>query len=133
MKITSSHDWRAGLAFDSLVLAADVLPGEPTRCAGCPADAAKHPRTELWAVKKRHPNDPAGLVRLYCAAHVPRVERAPAVAPRSPARSRRASAPRREPARRAPAAPERPKALCPDCFVEVPSSGVCGMCGQKVG
>jgi hypothetical protein len=33
---------------------------------------------------------------------------------------------------RGPTIPERPAVMCPDCFVQVPATGVCGMCGQQV-
>ncbi len=133
MKITASSDWRDGLAFDAPVVVADVMPGDPARCAMCGTDAAPLPRDELWVVKHRHPNNPAGFVRFYCAAHRPRPEPrpasvgAPARAGARPARERRAAAPRKAPV------VERPRTMCPDCFVEVPATGVCGMCGQRVG
>lgn len=125
MKIAASSDWRDTLAFDTPVLVADVLPGEPTRCATCGADSEPRERTELWVVKHRHPKNHAGFVRFYCAEHVPVVVRAdpPATARVS------ARAERRAPVRRAPAV-ERPVAICPDCFVEIPPTGVCGMCGR---
>ncbi|WP_292836367.1 glucose-6-phosphate dehydrogenase [Microbacterium sp.] len=128
MKITNSSDWRDGLPFDLPVDAAEAVPGEPTRCATCGADSEPFPREALWAVKHRHPTNPAGFVRFYCADHRPQTQLAP---PATPARVRRerASTPRRA---AAPTIPERVAALCPDCFVEVPASGVCGMCGQRV-
>ncbi|GAB3602876.1 glucose-6-phosphate dehydrogenase [Microbacterium aureliae] len=134
MKITTSSDWRDGLPFDTPVLVSDVMPGEPTRCASCPADAPLRPRTELWAVKHPHPKNPAGFVRFYCLDHRPQPPRLP-----DPARAVAATRPRKAPAaRRSPAAPrptpaaERPRAVCPNCFVEVPSTGICGMCGESV-
>lgn len=138
MKITRSADWRDALTFDVPLRAADVAPGEPARCAACPADIDAHERSELWAVKHRHPTNPAGFVRFYCAAHTPAAPAAPAMAaasrPAGRARgARRESAPRREsvPAR----APqmEITRATCPDCFVEVSATGDCGVCGQRVG
>lgn len=138
MKITSSSDWRDALAFDTPVIVATVLPGEPTRCAGCDADVAAYSRDDLWVVKHRHPNNPAGFVRFYCVEHVaPFVRREPVAPPesgRAPSR-RGASTPReRRPARSASvrAAAEKPRAVCPNCFVEVPPTGVCGMCGEQV-
>ncbi|SBS71555.1 glucose-6-phosphate dehydrogenase [uncultured Microbacterium sp.] len=130
MKITTSSDWRNSLPFETPMLVADLQPGEPTRCAGCGVDAAPHPRTELWAVKHRHPNNHAGFVRFYCATHRPE----PTVAAIVETRRETARRDRALPPRRAAAAPvvERPVTLCPDCFVQVPPTGVCGMCGQKV-
>ncbi|MFT4136190.1 glucose-6-phosphate dehydrogenase [Microbacterium sp.] len=125
MRIRTSSDWREELPFDTPVPATDVAAGDPARCAGCPADAAPLPRARLWAVKHRHPHNPAGFVRFYCSAHAPRPA-APAPTARRPGSSPRLPrAPR-------PSVPDRPAALCPDCFVEVPATGVCGMCGQRV-
>lgn len=134
MRITRSSDWRDALSFDMPFRAADVAPGEPARCAACPGDADALPRTDLWAVKHRHPTNPAGFVRFYCAAHTPKAPARP-VAAAAPARASRA--PRREPARRE-TIPKRQaptdivRAMCPDCFVEVSATGECGMCGQRV-
>lgn len=136
MKIRTSSDWRDALPFELPVPAAEAAPGDPARCAGCGADAAPLPRTELWVVKHRHPNNHAGFVRLYCAEHRPKPAPAPVVeaAPARRAPTARAAAPREPRAPRAPKAvvPERPAVLCPDCFVQVPATGVCGMCGQRV-
>lgn len=132
MRVTSSGDWRSGLAFDTPVLVSDVLPGGPARCFGCGFGSDPRPRTELWAVKRRHPKHHDGDVQFYCAEHVPALQRPP-LAPDEPARA--AARPTRSaavrPPRRAPVV-ERPRAICPDCFVEVPPTGVCGMCGQTV-
>ncbi|HAQ59194.1 MAG TPA: glucose-6-phosphate dehydrogenase, partial [Microbacterium sp.] len=135
MKITGSTDWREQLPFDVPVLVADVVPGDPTRCSGCGVDSALHDRTELWAVRRRNPQSHAGVVRFHCAAHLP-----PPPAPvgsggdsrrRLPAaRTARAAAPRT--ASRRPAVPERVAPVCPSCFIEVPSTGVCGMCGERI-
>ena len=125
MRVVAASDWRDGIAFETPYILAEVLPGDPARCAGCGAAAEPLPRTELWAYKHRHPKNHDGYVRFYCAAHVPAAARPPAAAANRPAR--RAATPRRTPT------PEKPPALCPECFVEVPSSGVCGICGTKVG
>jgi hypothetical protein len=132
VKITSSSDWREPLPFETPVIVADVVPGDPTRCSVCGGASPLRERTELWAVKHRHPNQHAGYVRFYCLEHRPAVA-APRVAetvrrgsrnPR-PATAARPAAPRRT-------AVEEPRAMCPDCFVEVPATGVCGMCGTRV-
>lgn len=123
MRITESSDWRNSIPFETPVLVADLIPGEPTRCAGCGAAGEPLPRTALWAYKHRHPNNHSGYVRFYCRAHTPAVAR---VAPTRPERAART------PRRAAPRVPEAPRAMCPDCFVEVPTTGVCGMCGQRV-
>jgi hypothetical protein len=137
MRIRTTSDWRESLPFETPVPAAGVLPDAEARCAGC-ADGALRPADELWVVKHRHPNNPAGYVRVYCSAHAPSAPR-PAAAPASPvgrgtARASRAASPRSTPARTAPrrSAPEPVRAVCPNCFVEVPSTGVCGMCGERV-
>ena len=134
MKIVSSSDWRDAIAFDVPVRVADVVPGEPTRCVGCGPDGALFDRTELWAVKHRHPKHHGGFVRFYCADHKP--EPAPTAPASVEPRKARASAPRAE---RRTATPkptpvtDRPmRAMCPDCFVEVSAGGVCGMCGAQV-
>ncbi|MFH8249099.1 glucose-6-phosphate dehydrogenase [Microbacterium sp. B2969] len=131
MRITESADWRDALPFESPVVLADVVPGEPARCAGCGPDVDPRPRTELWAYKHRHPNNHAGFVRFYCVTHVPAARR-PAPSPAVTTRSRPERAPRQALVRR-PAQPERQAVLCPNCFVEVPPTGVCGICGEKVG
>lgn len=128
MKITNSSDWRDGLPFDIPVDAAEAVPGEPTRCVMCGPDSDPFPREALWAMKHRHPNNPAGFVRFYCADHRPKAKLAPPAAP-AKVRRERVSTPRRA---AAPTIPDRVAALCPDCFVEVPATGVCGMCGQQV-
>lgn len=131
MKITNSSDWRNSLPFETPMLVADFQPGDPARCAGCGVAAAPHPRTELWAVKHRHPNDHAGFVRFYCAAHRPEPKVTAIVETRRETARRDRALPPRRTATAAPAV-ERPVTLCPDCFVQVPPTGVCGMCGQKV-
>ena len=131
MKITRSSDWRDALPFEVPLLAAEAVPGEPTRCVGCPATVEPHDRSELWVVKHRHPNNPAGFVRYYCADHKPTPKLAPPVSAPERARRARAAAPAPRKAA-APSIPERAAVLCPDCFVEVPATGVCGMCGQQV-
>jgi hypothetical protein len=130
MKVAASADWRNSLPFDIPFLVADLAPGEPARCASCGADAEARERTELWAVKHRHPKNHDGFVRFYCAAHTPRApEPAPAPAA-APARARREPVERLP--RRTPAADAAPRAMCPDCFVEVSATGECGMCGLQV-
>jgi hypothetical protein len=128
MRIRNSSDWRDALPFDIPVDAAEAVPGEPTRCAACGPDSEPLPRTALWVMKHRHPNNPAGFVRFYCGEHRPKARLAtPAASPA--ARRERVSTPRKA---AAPQIPERPAVLCPDCFVQVPPTGVCGMCGQRV-
>lgn len=135
MKIVDSADWRSSIPFGSPVLVADLIPGEPTRCAACGADSEPFARTELWAYKHQHPNNHSGYVRFYCRAHVP-APAAPKTVETRPARAAR-STPRRESTPRsaprlttADADPSR--ALCPNCFVEASATGVCGMCGTRV-
>jgi len=129
MKITRSSDWRDALPFEIPLRASDAVPGEHTRCAGCGADSPVFAREDLWVVKHRHPNNHAGFVRFYCTDHRPqlKVAAAPVTRRETARRERVASTPRHV----APVV-ERPATLCPDCFVEVPATGVCGMCGQRV-
>jgi len=137
MKVVESADWRSSIPFESPVLVADVIPGEPTRCATCGADSAELDRTELWAYKHQHPNNHSGYVRFYCREHVP-VAAAPVPAPESrTTRSAPRAAPRRESVPRAAprltsADADPSRALCPNCFVEASATGVCGMCGTLV-
>ena len=132
VQIRNSSDWRDALPFELPVPAAEAMPGEPTRCAGGGPDSEPWPREGLWIVKHRHPNNPAGFVRYYCADHkpTPKLAPPPVSAPERARRTRAAATPRKA---AAPSIPERVAVLCPDCFVEVPASGVCGMCGQQVG
>ena len=138
MKIVASSDWRDDLPFDKPTRVADVADGEPARCFSCGADSDPLARTELWAVKHRHPKNHSGYVRFYCSAHAPASSAATAPATTS---ARRGAAPR---AQRRPAPERRPaprrvssvepiaRAKCPDCFIEVSATGECGMCGQRV-
>lgn len=128
MRIVASADWRDAVPFETPVLVADVVPGEPTRCFACGADAEPLPRTELWAFKHRHPKNHDGYVRFYCAQHVPQAPARPVSAPAPAARARN---PRPATERRVakPVIPERQREMCPNCFVEVSATGECGMCG----
>lgn len=133
MQIRNSSDWRDALPFETPLAAAEAVPGDPARCAGCKADVEAYSRDELWVVKHRHPNNPAGFVKFYCAEHRPEPpQRAAEPVTVKSVRARGAAAAPRERRVSAPVIPERVAALCPDCWVEVPPTGVCGMCGQKV-
>jgi hypothetical protein len=131
MKITNSSDWRDALPYETPLHASEAVPGDPTRCATCGPTSELREREDLWVVKHRHPNNPAGFVRLYCLAHRPVVAARPEPVA-APTRARRAPSPRVPRAAAAPTIPERVAVMCPDCFVEVPAMGVCGMCGQRV-
>ena len=136
MQIRNSSDWRDALPFELPVAAAEAVPGDATRCAGCGVDSEPWPREALWVVKHRHPTNPAGFVRYYCAEHKPKTPPPPPASVANPGKPRgTAVKPRVERA----TAPKRPapsldvvRAMCPDCFVQVPATGVCGMCGQQV-
>ncbi len=132
MKITRTSDWRDALPFETPMIADAVMPGDPARCVTCGVGAEPLPRTALWAVKHRHPHDPAGSVRLYCAAHTPRVPTAADTANTGGAARARPSRSARPAASRTPKPAEKPALVCPDCFMEVPPTGICGMCGQRV-
>lgn len=128
MKFAETADWRSAIPFESPALVADLVPGEPTRCVTCGADSEPRGRDELWAFKHRHPRHHDGFVRFYCHEHVPVVERRPEPPTRAPRRSgERTTAPRRP----APSL-DVTRAMCPDCYVEVSATGVCGMCGRQV-
>jgi len=129
MKVVSSSDWRDDIPFETPMIVASVVPGEPTRCSVCGGDSDPRDRAELWAVKHRHPRHHSGYVRFYCSEHLPAIARPEP--PHETARAR-ASRERRTPAPRKAPVVERPAVLCPDCFVEVPATGVCGMCGARV-
>jgi hypothetical protein len=139
MRISSNADWRTSLAFDTPVLVADLLPGEPAHCSQCGPASAPRPRTELWAVKLRHPMHHEGDVRFYCAEHRPAVP-PPAVSTDREVSGARPGrrAPGQRTAERAPRSParavveDRARAVCPDCFMEVAATGVCGNCGRAV-
>ena len=125
MKFAGTSDWRDAIAFDTPMVVADLVPGDPARCSTC---GDLHARAELWAVKQRHPHHHDGYVRFFCREHVPQVERREA-----PVEPRRGSAPRavRAPTARrsAPPAAEKQRAMCPNCFIEVSATGECGVCG----
>ena len=129
MKVVATSDWREGIAYDSPTLVAEILPGEDTHCSVCGGDSPLVARTELWAVKHRHPKHHSGHVRFYCRAHVPVVAQ-----PESPGvkRERAAARTERRPPQRRPLAPEKPAAVCPNCFIEIPPTGVCGKCGYSI-
>ncbi len=137
MRIADSADWRSGLPFESAVLAAEAVPGEDARCFACGPDVGARSRDELWAYKHRHPKNHSGFVRFYCSSHVPVPPRAPAAEQRARTATRsgsRSAAPReRATPRRAAAAPEPARPVCPDCFVEATAAGGCSMCGNPVG
>lgn len=128
MKVAATSDWRDAVAFDTPVVVADLSPGEPARCSVCGGDSALRDRTELWAVKHRHPKHHSGHVRFYCGEHVPEVKLPPTTAAPRSGRAAARSEPRAA-ARRVPAV-EKERAICPDCFVEIPPTGVCGICGR---
>lgn len=128
MKVVASSDWRDDLAFETPTIVAEVSPGEDARCSVCGGDSDPVPRTELWAVKHRHPKQHGGYVRFYCQTHLPVT---PQSAPAAAGVSRRpsASGERRAAPHRSTSIEDRPRAVCPNCWVEVPSTGVCGICG----
>ncbi|WP_214466417.1 glucose-6-phosphate dehydrogenase [Microbacterium flavescens] len=131
MKVVASSDWRDDLAFDTPTLVSDVIPGDDTRCSVCGGDSELLPRTELWAVKHRHPKQHDGYVRFYCLAHRPAVL-APPIAPAAPARKTASRSQRIAAPRRPTSVEDRPRAVCPTCWVEVPSTGLCGVCGETI-
>lgn len=136
MRVAPASDWRDALPFETPVLLADVVPGEDARCFACGPDSEALPRTELWAFKHQHPNHHHGYARFYCRAHVPAAPPRPAVAERPAARARAARPAPRAERTTAPARPrveDKVRAMCPECFIEVSATGVCGVCGTKVG
>ncbi|GAA1851508.1 glucose-6-phosphate dehydrogenase [Microbacterium koreense] len=131
MKVESSADWRKRIPFETAVVVAEVVPGEPTRCFACGTAAEPLDRSELWAFKHRHPNHHDGFVRFYCRPHVPVVTRPePVVSAPSKRSSPRRSTGERTTAPRRTVPEEKPRAMCTDCFVEVAATGICGMCGK---
>ncbi|MDL5353193.1 glucose-6-phosphate dehydrogenase [Microbacterium sp. zg-YB36] len=141
MKIVASADWRDAVPFETPVVVNEIAPGDPAHCVICGSESELRERTELWAVKHRHPKHHDGFVRFYCAEHVPAAEEPAPAAPaaKAPARKTRAAT-RTTPARqvrtpavrRAALVDEAPRAMCPDCYVEVSALGICGMCGSQV-
>ncbi|MCX6501901.1 MAG: glucose-6-phosphate dehydrogenase [Microbacterium sp.] len=141
MRVTSGADWRETIPFETPVNLAEYAPGEPARCFGCGTDSEPLPREELQAYKHRHPGNHDGYVRFYCAYHAPAAPAKPiepaAAAPTSrklKASSKRVpGAPRREETGPRPAfTPERARPVCPDCFMEIPPTGLCGNCGKTI-
>src|SRR5687767_3743517 len=72
VRFAGTSDWRDAIAFDTPMIVADLVPGDPARCSAC---GELRPRTELWALKQRHPHHHDGYVRFYCSEHLPRMER----------------------------------------------------------
>jgi len=132
MRIVASSDWRDAVPFETPLILAAVLPGDETRCSVCGGDSAPRPRTELWIVKHRHPKHHDGYVRFYCREHVPVIAAPKPVAEQPRTRASRGTA-GASGVRRAPQAETPPRAMCPDCFVEVSATGRCGMCGWSAG
>jgi hypothetical protein len=131
MRVVESADWRDSLPFETPVLVSEIAPGDDARCAGCRHDVAPHPRTELWAVKHRHPNDHGGFVRFYCIEHKPApAPVAPVGVPAGRGSVARRSVPteKRPPVRRS-THDDKMRAMCPNCFIEVSATGECGVCG----
>lgn len=131
MKIVDSADWRDRLAYETPYRVDEIIPGDPARCAGCAADVEPWDRAALWAVKHQHPKNHGGFVRFYCQTHLPPRPVAPAPVREPVRRAPRSSTPR-APRTSAPAVTDVVRAMCPDCFVEVSATGVCGMCGARV-
>lgn len=129
MRVASAADWRDGLAFETPVLLADLMPGDDTRCFACGPDSQSLPRTEVWAFKHRHPKNHDGYVRFYCRTHTPATRPAPAPEPARRVRARAERSPRVERAPRRPAPTDTVRAMCPECFIEVSATGECGVCG----
>lgn len=138
MKVVATADWRQSIPFDTPVVVSEVVPGEPTRCVTCGGESEPRPRDELRAFKHRHPNHHDGFVRFYCVEHVPVIQKPEPVLTVRAARSaaaRAAATPRAErtaPVRRVSNEDRPPRAMCPDCYVEVSAKGVCGMCGNTL-
>ncbi len=132
MRFAATSDWRDAIPFETPVVVAELVPGEPARCAVCGVDSEPLPRTQLWAVKHRHPNHHSGYVRFYCREHLP-VIRLPEAATAAPVQRRPTARSESRPAVRRPPIVERERAVCPDCFVETSVKGVCGICGRQVG
>ncbi|MFT4230063.1 MAG: glucose-6-phosphate dehydrogenase, partial [Microbacterium sp.] len=74
MRVVAASDWRDDIPFETPIVLADAIPGEPARCSTCGGSSDPLPRTELWAVKHRHPKNHDGFVRFYCAEHRPAVK-----------------------------------------------------------
>lgn len=136
MRVVSSNDWRSRLPFDTPVVLAELIPGEPARCVMCSFDTEPFPREALWAVKQHHPKHHDGHVRFFCVDHKP--ERSRQIVPEPLAAPTRAPRAARTPAAERTSIPRRPvqemeitRAVCPNCFVEVSATGVCGVCGEK--
>ncbi|MBN9187753.1 glucose-6-phosphate dehydrogenase [Microbacterium sp.] len=132
MRVTSGSDWRDSIPFETPLLLADIAPGGPARCVACGVAADPLERDRLWVVKHRHPNDHGGFVRFYCADHAPAAAATVAGPAPDAVRAKRAATPRAPRAPRPTPVAERPRPVCPDCFVEVPPTGRCGVCGTMV-
>lgn len=136
MKVVATADWRQSIPFDTPVVVSELVPGEPTRCVTCGVESELRARDELWAFKHQHPNHHDGFVRFYCADHIPVVEKhEPVPTVRAARAAARAATPRVEratPVRRLSNEDRPPRAMCPDCYVEVSAKGVCGMCGNTI-
>ncbi|MDN3495329.1 hypothetical protein QL996_05270 [Planococcus sp. APC 4015] len=136
MKVVATADWRQSIPFDTPVVVSELVPGEATRCVTCGVESELRERDQLWAFKHQHPNHHDGFVRFYCREHVPVVEKREPVptvrAARAAARAATPSAVRTSPVRRVSNEDRPPRAMCPDCYVEVSAKGVCGMCGNTI-
>lgn len=137
MKITRTSDWRDGIEYETPVVVADLVPGDPTLCAICGRDSDLRPRTELWAIKHHHPHNHAGYVQFYCAEHLPvfTTPEAPVAkkaAVRRPRAAGSASRERTTATRRPAPTLDAPRAMCPDCYIEVSAKGLCGVCGETI-
>lgn len=135
MKVVATADWRQSIPFDTPVAVSELVPGEPTRCVTCGVASEPRERDQLWAFKHQHPNHHDGFVRFYCREHVPvvqKVEPAPTARAARSSAARAAAAPRAVPIRKVSNEDRPPRAMCPDCYVEVSAKGVCGMCGNTI-
>ena len=106
---------RTSLEWDVVVRLDEAFPGEfevmdqYLKCSRCGLNSQSRPANELWVVKIHHDRQPLGNLQLYCADHLR--ERGQESSAGSSERSS-----------------GRTGAVCPNCNVTVPLTGVCDTC-----
>jgi hypothetical protein len=88
-------------------------PPHMRKCSACGTDSQPWPADQLTVIKHRHASQPLGHLRLYCPQHATDASEWSGTD--------------------ASGGSSRPGAVCPNCFITVPSgTGECESCGTVI-
>lgn len=116
---------------------------DETLCTVCGPESYPWPASELTAIKHHSVRREQGIWRLYCREHLLTDRGLPPEEPPKKKRTVRvagakstgvptgATTPRSTASKPQESAPA-PEVICPDCWIVVPATGVCGVCGERV-